>query len=343
MVPVTAFNSLAPLHLEVREAISAALEQGWADPRHLSQAGHRAGLLKSAAIEEFAAFCGVPASKIEVTGEPALLPYLSLLGFKNETRSLHYSAIDRGKIRAIGATTPDSHILTVDSNGEITPPQIQGALLSLQSINGETGIRQNLNNFKSDSQYVVIDATADFPSKSLTEGCAASTFDALSWGGPSGIGFLVLGDEANFHYPLPHIAPIRTPGSYSLPLLIGAVTALTHYSTESAQETYSYAKRVLGAIDGVTVVASETLSQEKYLSLIVRQISSDELLRRLAERSIYCDAGSACNPAYLAPSHVLNAMGYSTDGHLRITIHPTTNVESVDVLADAISEILRTI
>ena len=65
------------------------------------------------------------------------------------------------------------------------------------------------------------------------------------------------------------------------------------------------------------------------------------LVRELEANSISVDAGSACSPADLAPSHVLAAMGLPTEGSLRLTIRADHTETDIDALVKALVEVCR--
>jgi cysteine desulfurase len=341
------FTFEGPLSARVREAIAAALEQGWADPKKLSQASHRAQGLRASAGEEFAQILGVSPAHIEVVGEPHLLHHLALNGFLTPESHLLTSPIDVGKIRAVArAHVGISSQLELAVGGHIVPPVTVGSddVVSLQGTNGETGISQDLAPWRNLPARIVLDGTRTIPCSGLTDGFAAATFDSQSWSGPQGLGFLVINKTESFRYPLAHIAPIRVPGSYSLPLLVGSVIALNEYREHQLEinSQRNLLAQLLGDIPGVTVIGDSNL-ESRYLSFIVEQISAEEVLRSLLKSGLSIDAGSACSPEDLAPSHVIAAMGFPTTGHLRATIHQGVARSDIENLANKVREVLQTL
>jgi len=87
-------------------------------------------------------------------------------------------------------------------------------------------------------------------------------------------------------------------------------------------------------------LAIESGAQSRYLSLIIEGFSSEEVLRSLLQRDISVDAGSACSPEDLTPSHVIASMGFPTTGHLRLTLHPGHTEEDIKALARSIDDVL---
>ena len=68
---------------------------------------------------------------------------------------------------------------------------------------------------------------------------------------------------------------------------------------------------------------------------------NEVIARKLAAQGIDIDAGSACSPADLQPSHVIASMGYATEGHLRFTLRSETTQEEIDQLLLALVEIIN--
>jgi cysteine desulfurase len=339
------FTFEGPLSPRVRESIAAAFEQGWADPKKLSQASHRAQGLRNSAIEEFAQVLGISPACIEVVSEPNLLHHLALNGFLTPDSHIYTSSVDVGKIRAVArAHSGKSSQLELADGGVIVPPSSFNPddVVSVQATNGETGISQDLNLWRQLGARVVLDGTRAIPVKGLTDGFVAATFDSQSWDGPQGLGLLVINKPESFRYPLAHIAPIRVPGSYSLPLLVGSVIALNEYRERHVQicSIRNSLAQLLDAVPDVTVIGSDAL-ETRYLSFIVNDISAEEVLRSLLKSGISIDAGSACTPEDLAPSHVIAAMGYPTSGHLRATIHQGVTQNDVENLSNKLREVLQ--
>jgi cysteine desulfurase len=341
------FTAEAPLSPAVREAISAGFEQGWSDPKKLSQASARARILTDTALSEIAEGLSTRRENLEVIGEPALLPYISLNGFLRQGCTLITSMVDVGKIRAVARNHQGNHReAKVDSDGAIILENesfTNTTVVSLQASNGETGISQDIDRYRSTSAAVVIDATTALPEGDFVSGFSATTFASTSFGGPSGIGFIAITEGENFRYPLPHIAPIRVPGTFNLPLLLGSAIALTEFkrSLEDVVLLRKQLKSQIGDIPGVTAIGKDEHSS--HLSFLIDSISSEEFLRTLLQKELALDAGSACSPEDLTPSHVIASMGLPTTGHLRMTVHPGMTNEDIDnavrIIRDTVGEL----
>lgn len=330
------FTSESPLHPAAREALLAAFDQGWADPKKISQSSARAAILKNQSLENIGNRLGVRPDAIEIIGEPALGHFLAIAGLLSPTQNFAYASIDKGKIRAIArAHSGPVHELAVDSEGQISNATNlpEDTVLSLQIANGETGLIQKF--LPTQSVKIAVDATASGPRLPLPENWSTALFDAQSWAGPSGVGILAVNDSG-YSYPLPRIAPIKSPGTYSLPLLIAASIALENFTLEDAEMRH-YLIETFTGMDGVSVVAADTQALPHKISLSIPAIAGEQLVRTLAEGGIDIDSGSACSAADLQPSHVLAAMGYPTTGHVRLTLHHGVTKCEIDLLKKAIS------
>ena len=346
MVRVTGnFTSEAPLSEIVSTAISAAFEAGWADPKKVSQASQRAKILQNHALEAISSGLGIRVDQMEILGESELATYLCIAGFLIPSRHLAVGAVDRGKIRAFSRTHEKHSIIPVDGNGFLSAEKIPAdSLLSLQIVNGETGVVQDIEALKTKAEMVVLDATYSGPRIALGEHWDGAIFSAHSWGGPSGLSIFAIANPKQWRYPLPHIAPIRTPGGYSLPLLLGAAVALENFKEDSAKisSLNRYLRNQISeSIPAAIVVGENSQSMSNYQTIVIPGTISEMMVRELEASSISVDAGSACSPADLAPSHVLAAMGLPTEGSLRLTLREDHTEADIDALVKALVEVCR--
>jgi cysteine desulfurase len=337
------FTSESPLDPAARQALLAAFDQGWADPKKLSQNSAKVAILRNQAIENIASRLGVRVDSIEILGEPAMGHYLGIAGLLKSDSTLYYSAIDKGKIRAVARVHPGPTVeIPVDHSGYMQPANSleTGAVFSLQIANSETGVIQNYEELTAGNGLIAIDATASGSRLTLPTRWDTALFDSSSWNGPGGLAILAINNSAEYSYPLPHIAPIRTPASYSLPLLIAASIALENFTDED-QSLRDYAIEKLALLPGLEVVAPTAKALPHIFSCLVPEVAGEYLVRELSRLGIDIDSGSACNPEDLQPSHVLAAMGYATEGHLRFTLHPGTTKEDLDLVVQSITTVIN--
>ena len=336
------FASESPLSPPVRDALLAAFDQGWADPKKQSQAASRAAILRNQSIENIASRLQIPAQSVEVLGEPSLGHFLAIAGFLTKESTFAYASIDKGKVRAVARGHQGKSLeIPVTPNGEISfpDPLPSATTLSFQLVNGETGITQPHNRAMESAQFISVDATSSGARVALPPRWDSALFDGRSWGGPAGLAILSIANRADFAYPLPHIAPISSPGSYSLPLLIAASVALENFALETP-DNRDYLISELKKIEKVKIVGEGSPAINSVLSCVVHGVRNEVVVRELARVGIDIDAGSACSAADLQPSHVLASMGYETGGHLRFTIRPEVTKEEIKAAVQALQEVI---
>ena len=346
MVRVTGnFTSEAPLPEIVSTTISAAFEAGWADPKKISQASQRAKILQNHALEALATGLGIRVDQMEIIGETELATYLCIAGFLEPNRRLAVGAIDRGKIRSFTRTHESHVIVSVDGNGNLDASMIPSdSLLTLQMANGETGIVQDIELLKTKAEMVVLDATYSGSRIPLGQGWDGAIFSATAWAGPTGISVMAIANPAQWRYPLPHIAPIRTPGGHSLPLLLGAAVALENFKEDrnTIDSLNRYLRRKIAELmPSAIIVGDSDLVLPNFVTIIIPGTISEMLVREMEAKAISIDAGSACSPADLVPSHVLAAMGLPTEGSVRITLREDHSEQDIDSMLNALVEVCR--
>ena len=339
----TALNSLAA------QALHAALDSGWADPKKIGQSPSRAANLRNSALESIAENLGIKADQIEITGEVGLGYFLSLGGFLTPERKLFYGAGDRsGVIATARSHQGSSQIIPLAPNGTLNLSEVTftpNSVLSFQLANGETGAINKLPPQLPEGLLIAVDATASGNRQPLPEKWSSAVFDSRSWEGPAGLAVVAITDAANWKNPLPHISAVRrTYGTFSLPLLIASAVALENFAPDDENIRAMNAKLRLDvsrAIPNARVAGDLDISTPQLISLIFPGCNGEEILRGLSARGISVDSGSACTAMNLQPSHVLAAMGLHTDGNIRITLHAETTAEEVELLTNALVDEVR--
>ncbi|MFZ2228270.1 MAG: aminotransferase class V-fold PLP-dependent enzyme [Candidatus Nanopelagicaceae bacterium] len=343
----------SPLSPLVRNALLDATSQGWHDPRKLSQDSARARILLDSALDSLAAGLNVRASEIEVLGEPGLAPYFSLAGLLSPSDTLMYSSVDRKEVFAIARNQGRSQELAVDQQGRIltgSVPSHSDFVWSIQGANGETGVVQDLETLISHAPEarIACDLSVSGARVPLPSRWDTAIFDAKSWQGPQGVSLLLIREGARWRNPLPHLNNLRTPGSFSLPLLIASAVALEEWTQKETGEgprlrklTHYLREQIRTTIEDCDIAGDLDSSLPHITSFSFLYVEGEELLRRLDADGFSVDSGSACTADDLQPSHVLAAMGLLTHGNIRITLHHGTTQEDVSALITSIRAAVR--
>ena len=98
--------TVAPLHPAAREALLAALDDGWADPRRLHREGSQARLLLDGARESIAASLGARTPEVGFTGSHVLAVHAAVLGTAARSAPRRH---DGGDVRGRALGRPQRH------------------------------------------------------------------------------------------------------------------------------------------------------------------------------------------------------------------------------------------
>ncbi len=346
MVRVTGnFQSESPLHPKAFEVLHAAFENGWADPRKLSQSGSKANQMKNQAIESIAASLKVPVDSIFAFSSMTLGYYLGLQGLLTESLTLVHGATDRKDIFAI-ASRSSHHVLPSALDGKLISPdqQSRNSVLALSVANAETGVIQECEEIirSVNPDRIFLDATASGIRVQGINNYSTAIFDSRSWYGPSELGLLVIKDKSQWSNPLPHLNAAHPNFEASLPLLLASAVAIENFSSEveeanlRARKFNSQLRDSFAQIPDVDIAGSLDSSLPHLLSASFLNCNGEELLRGIQGDGFSVDSGSACTSDNLEPSHVLAAMGVLTHGNIRIAIHPDATQSEIDGLISSV-------
>ena len=348
MVRVTGnFQSESPLHPKAFEVLHAAFDNGWADPKKLSQSGSKANQVKTQAIESMAASLKVPVDSIFAFSSMSLGYYVGLQGLLTESLTLVHGATDRKDIFAI-ASRSSHHVLPSALDGKLISPsqQTPNSVLALSVANAETGVIQECEEIirSVNPDRIFLDATASGIRVQGINNYSTAIFDSRSWYGPSELGLLVIKDKSLWSNPLPHLNAAHPNFEASLPLLLASAVAIENFSSEveeanvRARKFNSQLRDSFAQIPDVDIAGSLDSSLPHLLSASFLNCNGEELLRGIQGDGFSVDSGSACTADNLEPSHVLAAMGVLTHGNIRITIHPDTTQAEIDGLIASVNK-----
>ena len=341
MVRITGdFQQERVLHPAANSLLNEFFTKGWPDPAKLNNSSRQASILQEQVRQSFAKALNVRGDEIEFLGEPDLGFQLAIQGLLKPESKLFYSSIDRQKVFAVTSSEKnngrDVTELKVNNLGQIQ--EITTAaddLLIWQVANGETG---NIQSTPKSKSLVFADCTSSGVDLLPTFDYQTALFDSRSWAGPAGLGVLVIKSAAKWRNPLPHNDLSRSPGTYSLPLLLASAVALENYLAQTdnrdklKQEIISFITDQITDID----IASAPNGLGKFLSISIKGVEADRLLLELEQAGFAVDSGSACKSADMKPSHVLAAMNRPITGNIRLTIHKEITEQIVKEFCNAL-------
>ncbi|MFC4059746.1 cysteine desulfurase family protein, partial [Planomonospora corallina] len=235
--------STEPLHPQAREALIAALDAGWADPARLYGSARRARMLLEQAREEIGAVLGARADEVSFTSSGTQAVHLGVLGAlagrRRAGRRLVVSAVEHSSVLHAAAlherdggtveTVGVGRTGRVDAGAFGAAVRAEGtALACLQSANHEVGTVQPVAEAAAACAEagvpLLVDAAQTAGRLPLPGGWSVLAASAHKWGGPAGVGVLVVRKGTRWRGPLPEDERERrrVPGFENVPAVVAA-------------------------------------------------------------------------------------------------------------------------
>ena len=357
--------SSAPLHPAAREVFLAALDRGYADPRRLHRTGRDARLLLDNAREATAGALGVRPDEVTFTPSGTHAVHLGLLGLLRGSRrgsAVVRSAVEHSAVRhavAWGADGSDREVRVdrsglVDRDGLVEDARSPGVgVVALQTANHEVGTLQPVGGLDlPDDVPLFTDACASMGRLPLPGGWAAAAGSAHKWGGPAGVGVLLVRKRARWRNPFPgdDRADERSTGFENVPAALAAAAALQAVVAERDEVNARQhelvdvvRRRVAAEVPDVEVVGAPDHRLPHLVTFSCLYVDGEALVTELDRRGFGTASGSACTASTLTPSHVLEAMGVLTHGNVRLSLQRETNRADVDAFCDALPGVVAEI
>ncbi|HEU4514028.1 MAG TPA: aminotransferase class V-fold PLP-dependent enzyme [Nocardioidaceae bacterium] len=349
--------SSEPLHPAAREALVAALDAGYADPLRLHHRGRDARLILDNARAAVAACLGVREDEVTFTASGTAAVHLGVLGLlegrTRVSRRLVHSAVEHSAVIQAGRwwaarSGGTADVVGVDSEGRVSPDAVASVLadaptgvLAVQSANHEVGTVQPLDEIvaAAGDVPVFVDFAASAGRLDLPAGWAAAAASAHKWGGPSGVGVLLVRKGARWRAPFPvdDRTDPRVSGFENVPAALAAAAALQARLAERDElnaRQFRLVERirstVAAAVPDVEVVGDPISRLPHVVTFSCLYLDGEALVTELDREGFGVASGSACTASTLTPSHVLEAMGALTHGNVRVSLTRDTTEEEVD-------------
>jgi cysteine desulfurase len=349
-----------PLHPAAREALFAALADGWADPGKLYAAGRRARRLLDAARASVADSLGVRPDEAAFCASGTAAAHAAVLGLlKGRERAgdtTVHSAIEHSSVlyaatvsgRALSVPVDRLGVLDIDEfTSAVARPAV--ALAALIAASHEAGTSQPVTEAASACSTaevpLYVDGGAALGHAPVPDGWSVLSGSARKWGGPAGVGILVVRKGTRFVPPWPGAEPtaLDQPGGFNLPAVVAAAVALRAVTGEMSTEDArlrSLVDRirvgVAATVPDVEVVGHPTLRLPHVVTFSCLYVDGEALLHALDRAGFAVSSGSSCTSSTLRPSHVLEAMGVLSHGNIRISLHRDSTEAEVDRFLDVL-------
>ncbi|MGW7350382.1 aminotransferase class V-fold PLP-dependent enzyme [Streptomyces sp. NPDC054784] len=368
--------SSLPLHPVARQALLASLDEGWADPARLHREGRRARLLLDAARETAADAVGCRPDELSFTtsGTRALHTGVAgaAAGRRRAGRRLVVSAAEHSAVlhaaaahRAAGGEVTE---VGVDRTGRVDAEAYARALAAgngtgdgvalacLQSANHEVGTVQPVAEVAAACREagvpLLVDAAQSLGRQAVPEGWSLLAGSAHKWGGPPGVGLLVVRKGTRFAAPPPvdEREAGRAPGFENVPAVVAAAASLRAARAEAEAE----GARLGALVDRIRARVPELVPDVEVVGDPVRRLphlvtfsclyaDGEALLHALDRAGFSVSSGSSCTSSTLTPSHVLKAMSVLSEGNVRVSLPPGTDAAEVDRFLEVLPEAVRSV
>ncbi|MFE7615736.1 cysteine desulfurase/sulfurtransferase TusA family protein [Streptomyces sp. NPDC057496] len=355
--------SSAPLHPVARQALLAALDEGWADPARLHREGRRAGLLLDAAREAAAEAVGCRPDELTFTpsGTRAVHTGISgaLAGRRRVGRHLVVSSVEHSSVlhsaaahEAEGGSVSE---VAVDRSGAVSAAdwakalRADTALACLQSANHEVGTEQPVAEVaevcREAGVPLLVDAAQSLGRAPVPGGWSLLVGSAHKWGGPSGVGLLAVRKGVRFapRGPVDERESGRAAGFENIPAIVAAAASLRAVRAGAEAEAARLRvlvdrirSRVPELVPDVEVVGDPVRRLPHLVTFSCLYVDGEALLHELDRAGFSVSSGSSCTSSTLTPSHVLRAMGVLSEGNVRVSLPDGTRDEEVDDFLEAL-------
>jgi cysteine desulfurase len=314
-----------------------------------------------------AAAVGARADEVVFTGSGVQASLAAVAGVaqgrRRFGRRIVTSAIDHSSVLGAAARYGEQDTIGVDREGHVDLDRWAVAVAAegtaagcMQVANHEVGTLQPHVEAAEAAQRagvpLILDATAALGRVDLAEpsGWSVLTGSAGAFGGPPGVGILVIRRSARWRapYPVDDYQDGRWPGAPDVPAIYAAAVALDSWSrtrSEDGERQQVLVDRLRTGIPGlladVDIAGDPVQRVPQLLTFSALYVDGETLTVELDRSGFAVASGSACSASSDQPSHVLAAMGALTHGNVRIGLTRTTTSEDIERFLDVLPPIVQ--
>lgn len=352
--------SSEPLHPAARETLLAALERGYADARRLHKPARDTRLLLDNARAVVAECLEVRPDEVSFTSSGTDAVHRGLLGLARARRArgdvIVHSEVEHSAVRHAARWGGTPRLVGVTDTGEVTPGDLVDAsrapgvaVCTLQSANHEVGTLQPVDDLTLPGDVpLFVDACASMGRLPLPSGWAALAGSAHKWGGPAGVGVLLVRRGVRWESPFPEDDRVdhRTTGFENVPAALAAAAALQAVVAERAESSarqhalVDKIRHAAAALPDTEVVGDPVTRLPHLVTFSCLYVNGEALVTELDRRGFGVASGSACTASTLEPSHVLAAMGALTHGNVRVSLNRETTEDQVDAFCALLPDVV---
>lgn len=328
-MPYFDWNATSPLHPAAREALLETMESGWANPSAPYGLGIELRNRVESAREEMATALNCEATELVFTSGAAESnnAVLRELSRRHPTEEVWVSAVEHPTVSESADYWWPGRVRRIPVNGagrvEVQwilseMKRSRPALVVVMAANNETGVIQpwaEVGRICAEAEVPLHCDAAQWVGKARGlsfVGCSGLTFSAHKFGGPKGIGALVLkkslrdliaqcgGGQENG----------RRSGTENVPGILAmaaAFKALSSVDETSGRDAFE--RHLQASIPGIVFNGAEVGRLWNTSSVQFPEFAARRWILRLDRLGFQVSGGSACSTASTGPSPVLSAMG----------------------------------
>lgn len=349
-----------PLHPAAREVLLAAYERGYADPRRLHGPGRDARLLLDNARSVVAESLGVRRDEVTFTTSGTEAVHRGVLGLAaaraHVGRRIVHTAVEHQSVFHAAHWWGEPSVVAVDHAGRVDPARLRAraagaAVAAVQAANHEVGTLQHLDELGDLDVPLFVDACASMGRLPLPAAWDAVAGSAHKWGGPAGVGVLVVRKGLAWESPFPGDDRVdeRATGFENVAAVLAAAAALQMVVAERAETEarqralIDLVRQRVGAMSGVEVLGDPVDRLPHLVTFAFEHIDGEALVTALDKAGYGAASGSACGASALEPSKVVAALGdldALTHGNLRVSLTRETTQRDVEGFLDALPDVV---
>ncbi|MEN6601629.1 MAG: cysteine desulfurase family protein [Bryobacteraceae bacterium] len=363
-------NATTPVSGEVLDAMVACLRQTHGNASSIHYYGQAAKQRLEQARRELAGVLGCDANEIVLVSGGTEADNLALFGVVRATRRIAHiitTSIEHPAVlAACRELEREGHAvayLEPDSNGVVDPEDVRCALrpdtvlVSVMQANNETGVVQPIGEIAAIAHEAgaLIHSDGVQAFGKLSGDVRALGVDLYSISGhkiyaPKGIGALYVRNGTVLEPIIRggHHERDRRAGTENVAsavALAAAVNAARRDLDSEAQRLGQLRDRlenaILGRVPAAGVNGGRAARVPNTTNIWFDGVQGEALVIALDLAGFAVSTGSACSSGAVEPSHVLSAMGLSTErarASLRFSLGRSNTVEQVDALAEAVEQ-----
>jgi len=358
-------------------------KEKFGNPSSIHGWGQEARVAVDGARDKIARLMACQPEEIIFTGTVTTTDNLAIQGvakaLKKQGRHLVTSSVEHHAVldvfKALEQEGFEVTYLPVDQFGKVSLESLKKALtpkttlVSIMLANNEVGtiqpvkkvaeiIKSRREDFKTEI-YLHTDVAAAVGWQDIRPhqlGADLISLGAHKFGGPKGVGLLYIREGAPIK-PLffgGHHEKGLWPGTEAVPLIVAMSKAMEIAVSGAKENTVKVAQlrdRLIGGvakIPGARLIGHPINRLPDIASFTIKGVEGEAMLLLLSDKGIAASSGSACTSGQLKPSHVLLAMGISSQeahGSIRFSLGPKTTGEEIgytlEVFPKVISQLRR--